>query len=119
MFILQLNDMRGRPELLTPIARAEVVDDLVAIMDREKVEPYSDPTKPGGAWTKHFRNGGPLEWFNLPKGEVHDNDAPYVINIGTEDEWAEMARHDYRDRVMGLPEAKAVGTFSETVVIGG
>jgi hypothetical protein len=124
MFILQLNDMRGPFEKLTPIARATTAEDLFAIMDREKVDFYNDLGKPdhlsgagNGTWHKAFKRGGPLEWFNPPIGEVHANDLPYIMNIGTEDEWADMARRDYRERVMSLPEAGTVGTFTETVVL--
>jgi hypothetical protein len=61
-WVLFLNDMRfPKYEMLTPVARADTKEDLVAYLDRERVEKYVD-----GRWGKTFRRGGPLEWYNHP-----------------------------------------------------
>ncbi len=62
MWILQLNDMRdARVEWMTPVCWADTRQELEAFIERQKVETYKD-----GTWAKSFRQGGPLEWFNLP-----------------------------------------------------
>lgn len=62
VWILVLNDMRSsRFEQLTPAARASTREQLVDLMDEERVPSYKD-----GSWGKSFREGGPLEWFNQP-----------------------------------------------------
>lgn len=108
MFILQLNDIRTPVEQLTPVARAETAEELFGLMDQEKAEFYDDMHL-GNPCKKAFRRSGPLEWFNPPKGEVHDKDQPYIMSVGSEEDWVEMARKDYRERVIGLPEAKKMG----------
>jgi hypothetical protein len=63
VWLLQLNDMRGdHPSALTAVGRASSMDALNKFVARERApEPYQD-----GEWTKHFKAGGPLEWFNPP-----------------------------------------------------
>ncbi len=65
LWLLQLNDMRSAQiEQLTAVCRAESFDELTAFIARERApEPYTD-----GKWSKRFRKGGPLEWFNPPLG---------------------------------------------------
>jgi hypothetical protein len=84
VWILFLNDMRmAHSEDTTPVARADTKEELEALMVREKVEPYTDPsglpptspeTEPSASsyrcnsqtWHKSYRKGGPLEWYNPP-----------------------------------------------------
>ncbi len=69
MWVLQLNPMQGRYEDLNPVAWAETKTALEAYVAREKVQPYSDDAGHnmcGGALTKSFRKGSPLEYLNPP-----------------------------------------------------
>ena len=69
---LMLNPMRGNSEEMHVIACATNPDILLAFIERETVEPYSDsasgiPDSFTGdlrVWNKNFRKGGPLEWYN-------------------------------------------------------
>ncbi len=67
-YVLFLNDMRASQiENVQPVFQAETPEELVALVDRERVEGYGD-----GQWSKRFRAGGPLEWYNDPeKGFGH------------------------------------------------
>jgi hypothetical protein len=104
MFILQLNDIRSpKYETLTPVARADSVQELIQLMELEKVERYfEDP------WNKDFRKGSSLEWFNPPKGEVHTDGSPYILDVGDAERWAEQARADFETNVMRIPEVKTL-----------
>lgn len=90
MIVLSLNMMTSEHiEILQPVACAETEEKLIAFMEIERAEqPYMD-----GKWSKRFRKGGPLEWFNgfTEAREVH------FTRLGTEDEFAERARQQYRE----------------------
>jgi hypothetical protein len=95
-WVLTLNDMRAaQVEMMTHVCRAESRAELVALIERERVVPYHD-----GQWLKVFRQGGPLEWFNPPWEEYRS-----FQNAGTEEEWANGARQQFRDAVLSLPVA--------------
>lgn len=86
VWVLFLNDMRSAHyEDLRPVARATTPEELEALVERERVETYTEesglpgtsPELPGEetafgyrgnsqTWSKSFRKGGPLEWFNAP-----------------------------------------------------
>ncbi len=77
MWVLMLNDMRSsKAEILEAVAKAETKEQLEAFIERERVEPYSDPIENPRedtayaafpkSWGKTFRKGGPLEWYNPP-----------------------------------------------------
>lgn len=86
MWVLKLNDMRSsKIEMWESVARAEHSEKLQQWMDLEKVEPYRDEQ-----WSKVFRKGGPLEWYNEPLGMGHG-----IYNIGTEEDWVQHIRDDY------------------------
>jgi hypothetical protein len=96
MYILQLNDMRASQiEIMTSVARGETYEELEAMMDMEKVEPYSD-----GRWQKSYRKDGPLEWYNLPYGFENNT----IVDVGDADKWADDARKQFEMQVMNLPE---------------
>ncbi|KKL91237.1 hypothetical protein LCGC14_1896700 [marine sediment metagenome] len=72
IWALALNPMRGQVEERVPIARANTKEALQRFLEQEKVEEYDDvgdnschPGQPH-TYTKVFRKGGPLEWFNWP-----------------------------------------------------
>jgi hypothetical protein len=83
---------------MTAVARAETTDELIELMNAQRIEPRLD-----GHLVKHFRPGGPLEWCAPPKGEVADNDEPYILDVGTIDIWIELAKKDYEDNIMAIP----------------
>lgn len=112
MFILTLNDMRHPHfEDLTPVACAETTDALIAFVQRERVESYVDQgehhivhdtdvsaqmigpwvePKPGYAWSKCFKRGGPLEWYNDP-GDSGLSGGDYVHQVLSREEFLAQA----------------------------
>jgi hypothetical protein len=99
MWILQLNDMRmPKVEMMDAVARADTKEELLSLLEREKVEPYSDDR-----WGKVFRKGGPLEWFNPPFVE-HE----CLVEIGSLEDWLENTRRKWDRMVMRLPESKTL-----------
>jgi hypothetical protein len=126
MWILCLNDIRhGRFEDLTPVVRADTKKALELFVDSERCEPYTDcgdrtiihdtdsiaqdagravPEQiEGYRWSKVFKKGGPLEWYNPPNDSF-----PCFRHIGTLDEniGAAIARvHEWWNReIMVIPE---------------
>jgi hypothetical protein len=94
MYVLMLNDMRcPKIEMLEPVARAYTKEELERHMSSHLTTPYMDD----GRWRKVFTKGSPLEWFNQPYGPES------YVYVGTEEEWVDRARKDYRDKVLGLP----------------
>jgi hypothetical protein len=93
MWILMLNDMRSAHfEDLEPVARAATKEALVELVKREQVETYKgegpNAYKPTIMYSKNFREGGPLEWFNLPFGDRHfvdvgdaDQNHPAIVHL--------------------------------------
>jgi hypothetical protein len=91
VWLLFLNDMRSaHVENLRPVARASSREKLLALVERERVEPYREATgMPAESpntnptdwatqvnptrWHKVFRSGGPLEWCNPPDGPPADH----------------------------------------------
>jgi hypothetical protein len=49
-------------------------------------------------WSKSFRKGGPLEWYNPP----FTGDQRFV-DVGTRDDWARRAMEDYDRKIGVLP----------------
>jgi hypothetical protein len=98
MWILQLNDMRGRTENFRQVARGESKEALQAWVEREKVETYDD-----GIWRKSFPVGHPLEWCNTPWDEgMH---FPHYVDVGTLDEAVQGTIDDWNGIINRLPEA--------------
>lgn len=72
MWILQLNDMRSHKiEMSTTVCRAETKEELETFLERERVDSYKDDM-----WSKGYRKGGPLEWYNPPWDFT-----PHIIEI--------------------------------------
>jgi len=106
VWVLFLNDMRAcHSEDLTPVARSDDPEKLVAFLKDERVEPYQDPTglpaeepstEPSsfaykvnpGHWHKVFRRGGPLEWFNDPQGCPRIQRIASVVTLDRSDDIA-------------------------------
>lgn len=71
IFVLFLNPMRDRAEVVRPVARASSREALVALVERER-QPHTAPGPGGwgnegdGAHPFHhsFREDGPLGWMN-------------------------------------------------------
>ena len=71
-WVLTLNPMMGKTEDREAVAWAPSKEALQAYIDRERVETYVDDGESAfsgepSQFTKHFRKGGPLEWFNPPE----------------------------------------------------
>lgn len=94
MYVLLLNNMQSsQVEIMTPIARAETKEELVALIEREKVDCYTD-----GKWRKSYRAGGPLEWYNPP---TFDHES--FLDVGTAELHAKRARANFDREVIPIP----------------
>jgi len=98
MFILQLNHMEDKAELVKPIACSEFRENLQRLLDEEAVEPYKD-----GRFLKSFRKDGPLEWFNPPNqyGDAWIN-VKAISDVGTEEDWAKVGRIRYQQFIESI-----------------
>jgi hypothetical protein len=85
MFILQLSPLASAPTEMVFVARAADACDLKLLIDRER-----DGDR--------FKPEGPLAAYRLPGLLTH-----HIMEVGTADQWAEMARKDYAERVDKLP----------------
>lgn len=114
MFVLYLNPMTDRCEVLRPVARATTREALAALVERER-DPH-ESQGPGGychetesayKWHHSFRAGGPLEWFNEPFGDLlteAEPGQPGIFAIMSEEEVVDRARQNYREQIGALPE---------------
>lgn len=94
MFVLILNDMCCPKAELgdKPVMRADNREALVVAFNSERVERYQD-----GRWGKSFRKGGPFEWYN-PNAFNRQGPGPHIVDTGTEDDWADDAASEARER---------------------
>ena len=100
MWVLVLNDMRAsNVENTQPRFRADTKEQLIALLETEKVDPYRDDQ-----WGKNYRKGGSLEWMNPPWSA---EEGEHLVNVGNEDSWAAGARQRYQQEVMSIPIAPA------------
>lgn len=107
MYVLMLNDMRSAHfEELQPAARAETVEQLRILIAHEQVELYqstgANAYSASHTYSKAFREGGLLEWFNEP---LPSRDAEHFVHVGTADDWAATARSEHEQMVMAIPDA--------------
>lgn len=98
MWILQLNPMVSNAETVVPVVRAETREQLLTFMDSEIVGNYQD-----GQWSKCFRQGGPLEWFNPPLGGEAWIGVPAFVDVGTEYDWQQRAAEEFRRLQNSIP----------------
>lgn len=96
MWLLNLNDMRSpKIEILKNVARAESINDLKILLERERVpEVYRED-----GYCKIFRKGGPLEWYNYPS---YDDEA--FVYIGTLEDWLLTARSKWDQMILSIPD---------------
>jgi len=95
MFVLQLNDMRlPKVEILRPVVRSESREALERFLEEQKCESYLSEDR----WQKSFIKGGLLEWYNQPFRQDKN-----IVDAGTEDGWASVARHKFQERIMTIP----------------
>lgn len=115
MWILLLNDMRfPKIEMRQAVARAPTREDLVAWIEREKVEGYREPRDQHRHWGKSFRKGGLLEWYNSPYEFQFDDHfvdfdvmlAEYCHEHGLSP-WSEAVT-EIRRKYMELPDASQI-----------
>lgn len=78
------------------MARAETVEELTQWLESETVEPYRD-----GQWSKAFRQGGPLEWYNPPDGD--DFYFPTIQDVRTRADWMQEASADWDKMLSDIP----------------
>ena len=97
MWALQLNPMTANAEQVVPVAVGETEQDIIALLERDTVEPYTD-----GQWRKVFRQGGILEWYNPPMGGAAWIGVPAVVDIGTEEDWINDAVEAMKQRWQDL-----------------
>ncbi len=108
IWALCLNPMRGQAEERVPVARATTKEALERFLAQEKVEPYQDvddnsnfPDRPY-TYTKYYRQGGPLEWFNEPtQPEPTGN---HFQQVPSEDDYVNVARTEWEQRIGFLPD---------------
>jgi hypothetical protein len=115
MFVLSLNDMRSpKFEQRQYVARATTMKELEAFLERERVDVYQDVVdEPDGVktYSKSFRRGGLLEWFNPPadyhgvKGNRHFIDL--TENVAQVKKMVEEGQL-YINHLMGLPNAEVM-----------
>ena len=81
IWILQMNDMRDdRIEIMSTIAWAHTHLELLDLVRSESVDLYVDEVN-GCHWSKTFRKGGPLEWYNIPRAFSHGGGARRIFPI--------------------------------------
>lgn len=114
MWVLLLNDMRSsKIEILEPVYRAETKEALKAFVESQKVPGYKTPMErfadgPKGIgsekvihnFSKGFKQGGPLEWFNAP---LDFNEAEYYVDVGTEENLGQAELEYFKNNVLTIP----------------
>lgn len=94
MYVLVLNHIRAQSKgLKTNVCHAETSEELLGFLEAEKVEDYTD-----GEWTKAYRKGGKLEWFNPPADSLEG-----IKSLGTIEEFLEKATDQYYDFLEDIP----------------
>lgn len=108
MWILSLSSMTWPKyeNSLQQVAWAETREELEALVERERVEPYKDDE-----FSKNFRKGGPLEMFNPPApGEEKFYGSPFYTNYGTREERVQSAvleaEQQFNNRQLNLHDAR-------------
>lgn len=107
VFILLLNDMRSlKFETLRTVARANSAQRLLEFIAAEKVEAYQEEYD-DVMYTKSFKKGGPLEWFNSP---VNEDDAlkHHIMECGDRDTWTSRAGIDWDNKIGALPDVSYI-----------
>lgn len=97
MYLFQLQQLQMIPTETLPVfavARSEKMELLKELYIAEMVSPYDDVLENGHTVKKHFRQGGPLEWY-IPL----DDPAQMFIDIGTKDQRIEALIEDLRKKV--------------------
>lgn len=85
-FGLVLNPMRGRMEEQRLVAVADSKAELEALLTSERIPDYRDDN-----WSKCFRQGGSLEWFNAPPFSDRADDFGHGIIELRKDGWRRVA----------------------------
>lgn len=99
MWALRLNPMTDRAERVDIVAIADTREALERLLENESVPNYKD-----GGYSKNFRQGGPLEWFNPPLGGQAWIDVDAIIDVGTADQWAQRARDQFHEMERRYPK---------------
>lgn len=106
MWILFMNDMRfAHSEDLTPVLRAETKEELLKFVESQKVAAYQgqgpNAYQDGYTYTKCFKQGGPLEWYNEIMDEAEQ------LREFTLEKWKESALRQaemaWQNSVLSIP----------------
>lgn len=115
VYFLRLNHMRSSCESGRILAASFDRDKLVSFLQAERVEPYVDNSGLEDdygsvhSYTKFFRKGGPLEWFNdVP----HPHALPNSFGHGIVSEVVEFAREEDRPCIIQDVESHGVMFFA-------
>jgi len=101
MFVLQLNPMTANAERVIPVVRAETQQELLDLLERERVDPWTD-----GHWHKVFRKGGLLEMYNSPSEDMTSwIGVPAIYDMGTREDLAIEAAQRYDEALTRIPLA--------------
>lgn len=119
MWVLALNDMRSSKfEYIQPVFRAETKEALKAFVESHKVEHYTTnntrvlnhttdqmagmtEVNDNYKFSKGFKFGGPLEWFNAP--DEH-NESGHYLDVGTEEDWMLTAKEEFKKQILTITE---------------
>lgn len=97
MFLFQLQQLQETPTDTLPVlavARSERVELLKELYFTELVTPYEEVLENGHTVRKHFRKGGPLEWY-IPL----EDSTQMIIDIGTKEQRIEALIEDLTKKV--------------------
>jgi hypothetical protein len=69
IYLLHLNPMQERIEAGRVVAISPSIEALMSFYKGEETAPYQEDgfnflTQQDHVWNKHFKKGGPLEWYN-------------------------------------------------------
>lgn len=114
IYFLRLNHMRSSYESGQILAASFNRDKLVHFLQTERVEPYVDNPALNDdygnvhSYTKVFRKGGPLEWFN---DVSHPRAFPNSLGHGIVSEVVEFAREEDRPYMIQNAESHGIMFF--------
>lgn len=94
MFLLQMQQLQLQPTETLPtlaIARSDGIELLRDLYFREIVTPYEETLENGHVVRKHFRKGGPLEWY-VPL----DDPQQMFVDIGAKEDRIEELMKEVR-----------------------
>lgn len=93
MFVLLLNPINERLEIMHDIAWSETKENLLKFLEAEKADiPYEEKDENGKSWYKTFKKGSKLENYNLPADLTVAYDEQ-ILQVETEENVIANYRH--------------------------